>query len=245
MRYPSSQPEQQRQARKQDPVKYANACRKVCAEFLASAKKGATCDCPRGTKMVVGKIPFVCQPVQNCPRSVCVEYTLQGVLQVQETAGSGDEHEDHVTISLQSMEMWAFYRHAAYQGEGTFGNGKTCRQWFLLDGLVYECASCTVCPNGHGIDLDCSNIQPKAVLNQCDTINDDDESSSLDLFSVFDYCPEGGAPKPLTPGTESVTGMEKTTSQASTTWCGDTTKKATWCWTTCLLISTCLYMVHF
>lgn len=188
------------------------ACRTVCNDFFDTIrdnhKEDATCDCPPRTPLVVMKLPSKCEPVQNCPRNICAEYTIQGVLKVV-----ADDRDDSILIELQSVEMWVTYRHAAYDGEGAYGNGDVCRQWFILDGLVYECQSCTPCPHGDGIFLDCSNIQPQAVMNQC---NEGDEAS-VDLFSVFDYCPAGGAPQPSTEGTVSATGME-TTSDATPRW---------------------------
>ena len=185
------------------------ACRKVCDDFLASASDNtATCNCPSRSNTIVMKLPYTCQPVQNCPRPVCTEYTIQGVIQA-----TNDD------IELKSVEMWATYRHAAYEGEGTFGNGDICRQWFVLNGLVYECRSCRPCPQGGGIQLDCSNIQPQAVLNQCDNgSNNEATADVVDLYSFFDYCPEGGAPEPSSPGTASATGMEKTSGASSSEW---------------------------
>ena len=160
------------------------------------------------------ELPFTCQPVQNCPRPVCAEYTIQGVIQV--TAVDDDKNQEDI-IELNSVEMWVTYRHAAYEGEGSFGNGDICRQWFVLEGLVYECRSCRPCPQG-GIQLDCSNIQPQAVLNQCDDGTNGATSSVVDLYSIFDYCPEGGPPEPSTRGTTSATGMEKTSQAPSSDW---------------------------
>ena len=192
--------DQERQERKWS-FDWSDACRSLCDDFLDAAARGATCECPNSkAPLVICTLPLSCQPVQNCARHVCAEYTIQGELNVDKDAGR---------VYLESVEMWTTYRHAAYDGEGTFGNGKTCRQWFILDGLVYECLSCSVCSEG-GIHLDCSNIQPNAVLNQCS------ESEAADLFSVFDYCPLGGAPEPLTPG--SASGEEKANSQAFVLW---------------------------
>ena len=155
----------------------------VCDSFAKNfgSMSKSHCECNGRHSSVFCKMPETCERVEGCDRKICTSLVAQVLLKRQDDS-----------YAVSSIDLVADYRGSAYEGERAFLDDKnTCRQWFVIEGLEYECNSCTLCDEG-GVDLDCSNIQASAVNHGC--------MYTSSSFSFLDYCPKEGAPEPESPG---------------------------------------------
>eukprot|EP00977_Amphora_coffeiformis_P021378 scaffold9243_cov162-Amphora_coffeaeformis.AAC.11 len=169
-------------ASRQLSASFSQTCDDFAKDFGSFTQ--SRCECNDRNQSVFCKMPPTCEHAQGCDRKICTSLMAQVSLK---------RHGSSYIVS--SIALTADLRGSAYEGERTFLDDKnTCRQWFVINGIEYECNTCTLCEEG-GVALDCSNIQPGAVNHQ-----EGCSYTTSSSFSFWEYCPKEGAPDPKSPG---------------------------------------------
>jgi hypothetical protein len=154
--------------------------------FFSTAPPGSDCQCLASSFTIACQAPQNCAPIDDCDGEVCVTPVI-----------SVDFTERGTQLILTSVALQSDWTGADYQGERALVTESTCQQFFTYsDGLEYECNTCEICADGEGVKLDCSNIQPDAVLSDC--LDTTDVLADESVF--FRFCTEGDAPQPTTTG---------------------------------------------